>query len=81
MIFFVFINDYYVRECQAFGDASRYAVYAADGYRDKEFSEPAQPITPMNAATEAGTAIEQTIERNPKPVCQLCDKVGHSALM
>jgi hypothetical protein len=84
---FVFTNDYYVRECQAFpsvanvlGDASGYAVYAAYGYPDEEPSELAQPITPMVAATESGTVIDPPIERHPKPVCQLCDKVGHSAL-
>jgi hypothetical protein len=83
---FIHTNDYYVRKCQAFpsmanvlGDASGYAVYATYGYTDEESSEPALPYTPMVAATESGTDIEPPKERSLKPVCQLCDKVGHTA--
>jgi hypothetical protein len=83
---FIHTNDYYVRKCHAFpsmanvlGVTPGYAVYAAYGYTDEDPLESAQPAIPMVGATEAGQAIEPPSERNPKPVCQLCDKVGHTA--
>ncbi len=84
---FIHTNDYYIRKCQAFpsmanvlGDASGYAVYATYGYTDEEPAEPAQPIAPVVAAKVTGTESEEGVGRNPRLVCQLCDKVGHTAL-
>ena len=85
---FVHTNNCYITRCQAMpmmanvlGDASGYAVYSTYWQSmDEESAEPAPSLIPGVAAAEVGIATEVSNERNPRPVCQLCDKVGHSAL-
>jgi hypothetical protein len=74
---YLFTNDYYVRERQAFpflvyvhDESWGYAVYASYGYKDEE---------PVVTAEVTGTESEVTKPRNPRLVCQLCNKVGHTA--